>query len=138
MESKQLPRGAGHITGCRGRVFADHTIYYGVFIRRNKGGEKEGSRRFGDEQVWENRAMKGDSPMQTAGRSVKLTGHALHLINVACSALIKLLFQLLPAEGLSVCTYRGRPKLSLPTVMLNPRGKEADPETHKTGRSELA
>lgn len=63
MESRLLPRGAGHITGCRGRVFVDYTIYYSMFIRGDKGGEKEESRRIGDGQVWENRVMKGDSPM---------------------------------------------------------------------------
>lgn len=54
-----LPRSKGHIMGCWGRAFWDFTGQYRMFRGRTKGGEREGSRWFEEEQIWKNSGIRG-------------------------------------------------------------------------------
>lgn len=52
----------GHEAFCgiqRKSIWGLDKTFYGIFSRGTKGGEKEGLWRFGEEQTWENKTVRG-------------------------------------------------------------------------------
>lgn len=44
--------------GCWGRAFWHYTVQYRMFRGGTKGGEREGSRWFAEEQIWKNSGIR--------------------------------------------------------------------------------